>query len=293
MGYRWSRDDTSIADGFRRILSEQADKAIAAAEDRHRSTARRIHEARRRGKKLRALLRLVRRDFPGAKHLGARIRDAAAHLSEARDAAVMRQTLEDLLEWAGRPRPAQPDAPVADETREAAILQHFGAEIRAISEDFGNWPTDRIDASTIERGLTATYRAGRAAGRHCARAGAVDTDFHEWRKLAKAHWYQLTLLRDCAGGLLGSEIKAASKLADLLGKHHDLAVLRQELASRPESLGETIDIAFVDGAALRLQHEIEREALELGARVFAERPKALRARFVAYVESWQHREAAE
>ncbi len=57
MGFRWSRDDASIGDGFRRIAREEIGKAIAAAEGEAQEPGERVHEARRRAKRLRALLR--------------------------------------------------------------------------------------------------------------------------------------------------------------------------------------------------------------------------------------------
>ncbi|RYH09528.1 MAG: CHAD domain-containing protein, partial [Alphaproteobacteria bacterium] len=63
MGFQWSLTDRTIGDGFLRIAREQIGKAVAIAEDSAETPARRVHEARRRAKKLRALLRLVRPYF--------------------------------------------------------------------------------------------------------------------------------------------------------------------------------------------------------------------------------------
>src|SRR4051812_29393761 len=118
MGFRWSPDDASMAEGFRRIAGEQLRKAIASAEAYDLPPAKRIHDARRRGKKLRALMRLARRDFDAAASVNRHLRDAAAGLSAARDASVLRQTLSDLMNWAGRPVPTLPPVPEDVEAEE-------------------------------------------------------------------------------------------------------------------------------------------------------------------------------
>ena len=112
MGFQWSLQDRSMGEGFVRIAREQIDKAIAIAEDAGQAPAKRVHEARRRAKKLRALLRLVRPDFSDYAAENAFVRDAARGLSAARDTKVAEDTLDRLLDWAGREAPPRrtPDA---------------------------------------------------------------------------------------------------------------------------------------------------------------------------------------
>ena len=55
---------------------------------------------------------------------------------------------------------------------------------------------------------------------------------HEWRKRAKDIWYQLRIVRRAWPALLGETAGQAHVLADLLGDHHDLAMLREDLAAR-------------------------------------------------------------
>lgn len=290
MGFEWTADDAGFAEGFLRIAGEQVRKAIAAADAIDLPPARRIHEARRRCKKLRALLRVVRRDFPRFRAENAMIRDAARHLAEARDASVMRQTLAAVLEWAGATVPAIPERP-ADQGVESRVLARFGDEMRLLRDRLAGWPIARIDRNTVEKGLMQTYRGARRA-RAAAHAHPDDAAFHDWRKLAKYHWYQLSLLEACAGDVLKSEAEATGELTDLLGTHHDLAVLDIELAGGGTALGVEIDIGFARGAIRRRQAELEVEIRRLGDQVFAERPKALRDRVAAYLDSWAQREAA-
>ena len=290
MGFEWSRTDATMGDGFLRIACEQVGKAINGVADIGQSPSKRIHEARRRCKKLRGLLRLVRPGFPEYDDENGLIRDAARHLSEARDAKVVRQTLAELMAWAGRPEPEFPDETV-DERRELEVLARFGEQLEALQQRVDAWPVKHIDPRTIERGLARSYRAARRAMRHTEDAPS-DLVFHEWRKHAKYHWHHLGLLEQSAPDILESETRAAGALADLLGLHHDLAVLRGLIAEDAGKLGVAIDVSFVADAATRRQVDLEGQIGALGRQVFAETPNALRARFAAYLKTWKMHAAA-
>lgn len=293
MSFQWSRADRSMGEGFLRMAREQIGKAIAIADDSSESPERRVHEARRRCKKLRALLRLVRPDFGPYAAENAFVRDAARGLSAARDMRVTRKTLIDLMAWAGKPidLPAEDHTSSTGASAEADVLHGFAQRMRELDQRSGSWRIDKIDLDTLATGLKHTYDIGRSTGR-VAEAKRTDEAFHEWRKYAKYHWNQLGLLESCAEDILPSAHKCAGELADQLGLHHDLAVLTELLKTSPGELGPDIDVGFALDGADRRQAEIEERMRTLGMQVFAETPKALKARFTAYLEGWVAREAA-
>ncbi|WP_417310891.1 CHAD domain-containing protein [Devosia sp.] len=281
MGYRWSAKDRSIADGFLRIAREQAAKAETAARDEAGAPAERVHECRRRIKKLRALIRLVRPDFPDFAMENRRLRDIARKMAGPRDAEVAGNALKALLEWAELP-PAEPVAAARDDAPDRQALAGFADEMRALIVRLDFWPVADITEKTLAKGVARTYRAARRG----AREAAKDDDgelMHEWRKDAKYHALHLRLLENFAADLLASEIAVASELAELLGQHHDLVMLREALLADPESLAIDLATAPVLTAARRRQRELEPRIDSLGGQVFAEKPKALRGRFGAYL----------
>jgi CHAD domain-containing protein len=291
MSFEWSRNDVTVGDGFLRIAREQIGKAIAGAENSLESPERRVHEARRRCKKLRALFRLVRPGFAAYATEDAFVRDASRGLAAARDMRVIQQTYVDLMAWAHRPAPPLP-SDTADHDGELAALQGFANQMRILVRRSGDWQVQRIDLDTLAGGLGHTYRRGCRTGRQ-ARRLRTDEALHEWRKYSKYHWNQLGLLEGCARDILPSAHKCAGDLADQLGLHHDLAVLQDLLNTAPADLGPDIDVDFATDAADRRQAEIEARIATLGRQVFAEKPKALKARFSAYLKGWMRREAAE
>jgi CHAD domain-containing protein len=292
MSFQWSHSDATVADGFLRIAREQIGKAIAGAENAAEAPEQRVHEARRRCKKLRALFRLVQPDFGAYDTENAFVRDAARGLAAARDMRVTQNTYVELMAWARHPVPPPDGDAAPNSTRETEALEQFAGHMRELDARSSQWRLDGIRLDTLASGLKRTYRSGRQT-----RARAVhrltDEAFHEWRKYAKYHWNQLALIESCAAEIIPSAHKCAGDLADQLGLHHDIAVLRELLQTSPAKLGADVDAAFALDAADRRQTEIEEKITTLGRQVFAEKPGAFKARFVAYLEGWMQREAAE
>ena len=83
------------------------------------------------------------------------------------------------------------------------------------------------------------------------------------------------------------ERRVGNELADLLGDEHDLAVLQQTLDAEPERFGEERDRQDLVGLIKQSRAQLQSEAHELGARVFAERPDARAERFQRYWMVWQ------
>ncbi|MBK8082851.1 MAG: CHAD domain-containing protein [Devosia sp.] len=280
MAFGWINDDPGFGAGFVRIATEQIERARAAA-DGNGPTARRIHEARRRCKKLRALLRAVRPDFPGYEHENARIRDAASRLAEARDAHVMQETLGALLADLGFGATATPAMP-AGEADAREVLARFGDDMRDLLDRVRDWPIGAIHHETIEAGLVLTYKRGRIARRDAGR-NPTDTSFHEWRKLGKYHWYQLELLGRLAPHGLVAEIGAVKDLTEELGTHHDLCVLETNLQV---AAGADADLPAIRSAITGRKSELEDRIWQLGDRVYDERPRRFRARIAGYLKRW-------
>ena len=288
MGFQWSLEDRSIGDGFLRIAREQIDKAITVASDGTETPAKRVHEARRRAKKLRALLRLVRPDFAHYAQENAFVRDASRGLSAARDVKVAADTLAELMKWAGRDAPPQRELDAA--VGEEAGLAQYAIDMSAMLARSERWKTGKIDLDTLAEGLTVTYRQG-IETMHLVAANPTDIGFHEWRKHAKYHWNQIGLLSACAEHILPSAHKAVGELAEVLGLHHDLAMLA-EMTARDPTVLSGLDGGFVLDAVARRQRELEAEIGMLGRQVYAETPKGLNARFLSYLEGWAAQESA-
>jgi CYTH domain-containing protein/CHAD domain-containing protein len=285
------RPDESAPLGLQRIAAGRARQARRRLGEVESEGAAAIHGARKDLKKLRAVLRLVRERL-GEKPYRAqnrRFRDAGRLLSDSRDAEVKVETLDDLEERFGEEFPAAvaehwrrdlereryaADADAGGELGER--VERAAAAIDAGREELAGWELGKDSWKLVEPGLLAAYAEGRGA-LAAVRADRGDKAVHEWRKRAKDLWYQLRILRELWPEVLGETAEQAHDLTDLLGDHHDLAVLAADLKTRdttePEALATLI---------ARRQEELLASAIAIGERLYAEKPKAFGRRIEAY-----------
>jgi CYTH domain-containing protein/CHAD domain-containing protein len=294
--YRLKRKE-SPAEGARRIALGRARKARERLSEATGDAAEAIHGARKDLKKIRAILRLVREEV-GEKTYRAenrRFRDAGRLLSESRDAEVKLETLAKLGERFGDAfPPSQARAWGAALQADRARVQAAGDSARArqaieaiaagearISE----WTLEPDSWALFEPGLDRCYRRGRAALK-AVQAEREDERVHELRKRVKDLWYQQRLLAEAWPELLEASAEEAHRLADLLGDHHDLAVLAEDLRSRE---GLAAHRRASEELIAKRKEELLDEALALGSRLYAEKPKCFRRRMRGYWDSWRDR----
>lgn len=290
----------STAEGLRRIALGRAEKALdelAAAKEGALTAA--IHGARKDLKKLRAIVRLIRKELGQGlfRAENRRFRDAGRLLSESRDAGVKLETLAALRERFGDDLPDVPserwhasltrERDAAADTARGETASRIDQARRAIEAGrnrIADWPLGPGSWKLVGPGMRESYRGGRQAMKRVRKDPSAE-NVHEWRKRAKDLWYQLRIVRDAWPELLGETVDQAHELADLLGEHHDLAVLEKDLAARQDVGGRK---AF-KAAIARRQAELLTAALANGRRLYAEKPKAFGRRLERYWDAWRQR----
>jgi CHAD domain-containing protein len=292
--YRLKRSEKPTA-GVRRVAGGRTVDALeqlrnGSSED----FADAVHEARKDMKKVRAVLRLVRDDVGEDVYRceNRHFRDAGRVLAGPRDAEVKLATLDSLR---GRYRDRLSDVSLRRfvsalrSERESAArevgVDRAAAEIDAGREAIEDWPLGRDGWSLLAPGLERTYRRGRARFADVHKMPS-DGAVHEWRKRVKDLQYQLRLVRNSWPDVIDVLADQASELSDLLGDHHDLAVLRDDALGRRELLADgALDILL--GAIHERQRDLADEALALGRRIYAEKPKTFMRRLRAYWKAWR------
>jgi CHAD domain-containing protein len=286
------------ADALRAAVREQLDDAVRRLRDgRGDDPAKAVHEARKDLKKARSLLRLARPGLPSAvyRRENTALRDTGRALSGARDADVLVETVADLGERSTGQLPetqfAALEAGLATEAARAratdgdATAAAAVAALDAVAARVGDWPLKRCDHGTFVRGATRAYKRGRAA-LAAVEESPTDERLHDLRKRVKDLWYHGRLLEEAWPRVVKAQAKAAHDLADLLGDDHDLAVLAARVERGIETHnGTPIDADAVRELVARRRAEIQAEALPLARRLYAERPKAFRARLRAYLRA--------
>jgi CHAD domain-containing protein len=295
MGFRFEQGDPDLAAGMRRIAAEEVARAEAELADPRLPVERKVHQARKRTKRLRGLLRLVRPAFPEYVKEAVHLREAARGLSTLRDRDVMIATHDALMEATGADRRRY--APVrahltrarnriAGQTDPEAALSTYMAEMRALATRAEGWQLAGKDKAALKAGLARTWQRARKALKAARKQDDIE-HLHEWRKRVKDHWYQARLLTPLEPGALKAQVQAAGDLGEILGDIHDLDVYRAHLGG-PEATGlDPARRAELSALATDRIAALEREAFALGKRLFAPQPETFADDWAAKWKAWR------
>ncbi len=271
--------------GVARIIEETSERAVDQLRDR-KQPMKRVHDARKRFKEIRAALRLARTGL-GKRFAGENewFRNAGRSLTAVRDADAHVAMLEQLHDYA-------PDDPTHDAIARAqeiltaerdrldgealdAHLERLASAVAAHPR-LTRWELGTQKFDTIGEGLELAARKARRAYRRADKT-RTDADFHTWRRRAKDIWYQLRFLEPVNPDGLKKRTGKLKELSRLLGDHHDLTTLRDAIPPEP------LLSALID----RRLAGLARTTLRLGAEVHAEKPKQLRERVQRDWEAWR------
>jgi CHAD domain-containing protein len=276
-----------LADELARIVAKEFRKAL---DQIRRDGARRavaIHEARKSVKKIRAVLRMVRKDLGDASRIqNGQLRAVAHQLSPLRDADVTVEMVASL-----RDRYARLITPpifakvhrrlVAWRTRTLAsldpdrVLGRVTRDLRRSAAATTRLIRRRVtEYASMRAGITRGYRRARKA-MASAHANPEDARFHAWRRRVKDHWYQMRLLAGL-NAAVRARARRLKRLETLLGDDHNLVLLRRTILNAPARFGRDRPTVLVLGCIAAYQTTLRRRALRLGHRLFIRRPKPFR-----------------
>lgn len=233
MPYRICKGD-AVEKEIRRVFREQLERARKELAVWEADPGEAAHQIRKRGKKLRAVLYLLRdTDREAVDAIEDRLKAMADRLEPFRTADVLSGVTGELAvpeeavdEIRKRPEPEEafPEGPVA-------------ADLVAAERAFDDfWVPDGLRAS-LKRRFRKTWQRAR---REWKRAGESPTgeQLHEWRKKTKRLWY-LTRLGQGRGDPKLRKLRARTKeIGSILGDHHDLTDLREALQSSSGEISE-------------------------------------------------------
>lgn len=265
------------AKALRSLLGRESCAVAESLRDRRLPVERRVHQVRRRIKRLRALLRLLRKPL-GRKaraELNGRLRVLARRLALLRETDVHPLSLATLfgnqsgaelrqLSAALRAHCLALRASIEDPE---ALLELTAAELTGLTEAI---PPASCWGPVGERRLLeaffAAYLKACQALVRARRSGSAD-DFHYWRRRVKDHQYQLALLRRVLPDAAAARRREVEALAELLGQVNDYDELDAVLAELdPDAAGPALTRAraLLVTELARLRHR----ALAAGRRLF-------------------------
>jgi CHAD domain-containing protein len=297
MSYKLKAGET-LDEGLRRVVVAQIDEAIAGLTRGPRLAA--VHHARTSVKKIRAALRLARAAL-GRRTFGrenAAFRDIGRLLSAVRDADVLVESLDKIKPELGaaslRAAVATLEAQVARQRRAALTrlltkgraIEKARAALRSARRRAQRYDVRGNQWSALRPGFEQVYAEGRerfaVAYKH-----ANSDDMHQWRKRVKDLMAQLRLLHGLWPAVMDAWAADSHALADLLGDHHDLTVLRAIITQDVKDAITARDRDALLAGIDRRRARLAADARPLGRRLYAESPKDVGDRLELYWKAWR------
>ncbi|MEP7184380.1 MAG: CHAD domain-containing protein [Rhodanobacter sp.] len=302
MAYRFKREDGSVQEGVRRIALEQIGRMLRAIDAASADSDHAVHDLRKSCKKVRGLLRLVRPAFAHYSEENAAFRNIASSVSVVRDAAVLTDSYDAVMEAHEEQGERHALASIRRELtlrskRPAAtrnpveLLEQTRAPLMRAAERVQQWEIDAEGFDALQGGLRKTCRRAQKAMRR-AEHHPSPRRFHEWRKRCKDHGCHTRLLRAVWPGPMKAYATCAQELSDLLGNHHDLAVFLETITDEPSAFGNPSDVEVMVGLVRRRQDGLATQSFALGKRLFAQSPKALVYSWGVRYAVWRNEEPA-
>jgi CHAD domain-containing protein len=141
-----------------------------------------------------------------------------------------------------------------------------------------------LSCKQLREGVQKAYKRGRRA-----LEGAVEKtntkNLHTFRKRAKELGYQIRILRPLGPAVFRELNDELRTIGQYLGQVHDLAFVAERLSSigPARKHGDRILNALIDSR----EQELERTAIALGERFYAERPRQFARRISQYFSEWE------
>jgi len=286
----------SVPKAIRRLGRERVEDALECLKNCPQAEA--IHCARKDIKKVRAVLRLVRKEIERKEvRLTTKLlRRAAKLLAAPRDAHVKMKTLANLRRhFKGQLAPSALRY-IRGELRDAfdKEMQRFAKEKaaktvrRLLCRVAKKLPCLKVRGKgwkLLGPGVKTAYADGISAYQ-IARKDSCPENFHEWRKRAKELWYQVTLLRRVWPEQMDAMAEELEMLGEHLGEDHDLVMLGQSIQEVSAGKHHPRELETLKGLIEERQRELRAAALAVGAHFYAEKPSAFCRRLAGYWKIW-------
>jgi CHAD domain-containing protein len=282
-----------------RIGSEQVRKMIDEIDDASLSSAKKIHQLRKRCKKMRGLVRLVR---PAAAEIyreeNAFFRELAKPLGEFRDAKTMQDTYDNVMRRFDDTVDRQAFGTIrrrltlhrrglaAGDQDAEERLQVAREQLVAARKRIESWDLPKRRFKTVGNGFCETYRRGRSAMHSAVDHGTAE-HFHQWRKGVKYHGYHCQIFGELWPTMMESRVKSVEKLGKLLGTEHDTAVLASHIR---ESGNHDLDAEATQlflGLLHQYSGELRNRAIPLGKRIYVDSETTMRKRLKKLWKIWR------
>lgn len=291
MGFRL-KSGQSVSNEIRRIVLQQLDRAtseLTSIGDPESDEA--IHDARRRVKKIRAIIRLVRPVLDKEHRADPALRQVSKLLAPVADGQGVIDTLNQMSKRYRRELPPKMAEAIRSDlvdrgrridtqASKEGVLEKAQMTLRAERQRVKKWKISADGFRAVAPGLKASVRRARGAMVD-AWLHPTASHHHTWRRHVKNHWFHVRLLGARCGYRLQSYQRQLEALDGILGEYHNLVLLHEVLVS--DTALQRVEVARCLSIVERYQRALRRNAHVLGIRIYSEKPR----RFVRRVrELW-------
>lgn len=299
MTYRLKAEE-SVSKEIKRIASEQIEKAIDELSDTNElGVDEAVHQARKRLKKTRAVIRLVR-DRLGEKSYqqkNALYRNLGRKLSDLRDAKVQIKTLDNLIDHFSDVIAPETFTELRQELQinyrreyqrvvDEGVVTSVKNKLKDAKAEVEDWKIHLNSWSAVDKSLKRVYKRGYKDVDKVLSKPTVE-NLHEWRKRVKYLRYHLCILRPLWSEIMEEWVDQTHDLSDYLGEDHDLAVLKEFILSQPERFDRNDNLETFTALCDRRRAELQSAAILLGRRIYTEKPKHFISRLENYWQVWR------
>jgi CHAD domain-containing protein len=286
---------------MKKICNKMMTKALVELGRRSvRTRGEGVHNARKKLKQLRGMLRFMRYGISKKQYKRENqvFRDAGRPLSDVRDADVMIETLDQLIDHyrdeVKRKSFSKLKRTLTD--RRTAIrkelLSKKGAmgkvatSLKKSAPRIRKWATIPNDYKVLLSGIEATYLDGKKELEIAMQKKSTEA-LHQWRKSVKYLRYQLEVLEPVWPTVISSLVQETHQLADQLGLDHDLSVLENLVVEECNESLRPGEKELLTALLNQRRMELQNESIAIGQKVFAESGKDFSNRLKGYWKSWQ------
>lgn len=295
--------DKNLTDGINELIRQEESFCLELLE-RVSSSNRHdiVHELRKSGKKIRAMLRFVRHAIGEDiyKTENAFYRDMGKQIAELRDSTAIIEALQHIKRLY--------HAELADDAfevplkslrvaRQKMVKQYLNEENRLggisalLQEKIAqqrDLPLKSLTFDEIASSMAKVYTRGLNAYEK-AKQSRNTTDLHEWRKRVKYLRYQYEILTILWPAVIQAYTSELDTLGDFLGQDHDLSILHEQISDGKVKFKDESEKALLSALINFQRDQLQQLAFLLGSNLYLDDPDSFAKKISTYWENYRQR----
>ncbi|ELR70442.1 hypothetical protein C900_03696 [Fulvivirga imtechensis AK7] len=295
--------DKNLTDGINKLIRQEESFCLEILEKVSSSNRHNvIHELRKSGKKIRAMLRFIRHAIGEESYKAENgfYRDMGKQIAELRDSTAIIEALQHI-KGVYQPELANDAFEVPLKTlrahRQKMVKQYLTGEKRL--ENISNHLQEKTkqqnhlspDALTFDHvasGMRKVYARGLESFNKSKHSKDTN-DLHEWRKRVKYLRYQYEIFTIVWPNVMNAYTTELDSLADFLGLDHDLSILHEQISGGRVNFKDEAEKGLLSALINFQRDQLQRLAFLLGSNLYQDDPDSFAKKITAYWDNYQQK----